>query len=616
MKYLSIRVKLMILALIILIPLIVSQAININENFKRSSEQRLQASVELADAISASFYSYIKEIWIQESIISEHIASNIDNTNEIQSYLNGIVNDDGIGINKLSWTNPSGIIIASTRKYMVGQSLSDRDYYKRIISGEEKVVSDLVESYRDEALLVPVARAVKKDGKLLGILIYSLDSAKLVSHIPNLKLNKGEVLTLTDTSGSIVYNSLSNNLSFEERKIPKDALTWKALNGEIVKTYKSKIKIAGSYKMGVEYPIKEIGWVCSVISERGIVLKDTYKQAVKSTIILILVSIISLAASYIFGKRISKPLIILKNKADELKQGNYSVRTNIDGYDEIAATAEAFDHMAEGIEEYDKLKGQFFSNLSHEFKTPVNVIYSSTQLIESLQDSLDYQEFKDKSIRNMGVIKQNCYRLMRLIDNMIDVTRYDTGNFKMRLANQNIVSIIENISLSVVKYAEEKGVTLIFDTEVEEKEICCDSDMIERIMLNLISNSLKFTDPGGFIYINAYDKEDKFIFSVRDTGIGMPTDKLSLIFDRFRQLDTSLNRNQEGSGLGLSIVKALVDAHKGNITVSSEIGMGTMFVIELPAAVLCEDNKEIPKTSFEKHCDMLQKIEKEFSDIY
>lgn len=368
--------------------------------------------------------------------------------------------------------------------------------------------------------------------------------------------------------------------------------------------------------MGVDYPIKQIGWECSISSDRVIVLKDTYKQAVQSIITLIIVSIIALIASFIFGKKIVAPLIILKNKADEFKKGNFTARSNINGYDEVAATAEAFDLMAESIEEYDKLKVQFFANLSHEFKTPINVIYSSTQLIESYQNTSDDKEFRIKTIRNMKIIRQNCYRLMRLIDNMIDVTRYDTGKFKIDPSKLNIVSIIEEVSLSVIKFAEARGVSIVFDTEIEEKEICCDPNMIERIMLNLISNSLKFTDTGGFIYINVYDREDMVVISVRDTGIGMPKDKLSVIFDRFRQLDTSLNRNHEGSGLGLSIVKALVEAHKGHITVSSEPGLGTEFLIELPAKGLLDFYIKNDRAFLGNQGDTIQKIEIEFSDIY
>jgi signal transduction histidine kinase len=616
MKYLSIRVKLMILTLITLVPLVILQIINIGEDFQRSSEQKLEASVELAYAVSASFNNYIKELWIQESIIGEHITSNINDTREIQAYLESIVNNDDNNIQRLSWASPSGIIIANTRPYMIGLSIADRDYFKSIKAGQDMVISDLIESYGDGTIVVPVVRGIRKNGELLGIVVYSVSVDRLVANIPGLKLNRGDVLALVDRNGHTVFNSQDNNLSFSERLIQSDDPSWRALKGETVKIHKIKSPKDGSYRMRVEYPIKEIGWACSVSSDRDTVLEETYVHAKNSIISLIIFSIVSLLVSFVLGKKITEPLIILKSKADELKKGDYSVRANIDGYDEVASTAEAFDHMAESIEQYDKMKNQFFSNLSHEFKTPINVIYSSAQLVESFERTLEDREFKNRAMKDMRVIRQNCYRLIRLVDNMIDVTRYDIGNFRMNVLSVDIVNVVENVSLSVVKFAEQKGVTIIFDTDVEEKDIYCDPNMIERMLLNLISNSLKFTDSGGFIYINIQDGSDKIAISVRDTGIGMPKDKLSVIFDRFRQLDTSLSRNHEGSGLGLSIVKALVEAHEGIITVSSELGIGTEFLIQLPVAALCEQNKENDRALLENSRDTIQKIEVEFSDIY
>jgi signal transduction histidine kinase len=617
MKYLPIKVKLIILTLITLIPLTILQAFNIHDNFQRSTEQKLQASVEIAHAVSKSFLNYIDEIWIQQYIISRNLIDFIDDSEKIQSYLNSLIDIEETALQRVAFINPEGIIIASTREYMIGQSLVQRDYYQRIIAGEDKVISNLMQSYIDGIIMIPVARAIKNDGVLVGIVVSTLYVDKSVSHVPELRLNEGDILTIVDSNGRMVYHSLNNHLSFDRRSIPEDSSIWKALGGELIKNSKVKTNFDDSYRMSVEYPIHELGWVCSVSSKRSVVLKDTYIQALQSIITLIIVTVISLIAAKIFGDKIAKPLVQLKEKADELKKGNYSVRTNIAGKDEIAATAEAFNLMADGIEQYDKLKNQFFCNLSHEFKTPINVIYSSVQLIESFENTLDPKDFKVKTLKTMSGIRQNCYRLMKLVDNMIDVSRYDAGHFTMELYNIDIVSVIENTALSVVKYAEQKGITIVFDTEMEEKMIYCNPYMIERVILNLISNSIKFTDAGGFIYVDLYEKENGIVFSVRDTGIGMAEDKLSIIFDRFRQIDTSLNRNHEGSGLGLSIVKALVEAHRGTITVKSKLGQGTEFTMELPVEDLCENiKKETDDTMLTNDNDTIQKIEIEFSDIY
>jgi signal transduction histidine kinase len=214
------------------------------------------------------------------------------------------------------------------------------------------------------------------------------------------------------------------------------------------------------------------------------------------------------------------------------------------------------------------------------------------------------------------MMKQNCYRLLRLINNLIDITRIDSGFMKINLTRRNLISIIEDITLSVASYAESKGIEVVFDTETEEKIVSCDPDKIERIMLNLISNSIKFTPKGGSIDVNVYDGEESILISVKDTGIGIPKDKLDVIFERFRQVDSSLQRPYEGSGIGLSLVKALVEAHGGSISVRSTLGEGTEFLVEFPVKAL-EDEETIDMEEYKKQTmARVEIINIEFSDIY
>jgi signal transduction histidine kinase len=150
---------------------------------------------------------------------------------------------------------------------------------------------------------------------------------------------------------------------------------------------------------------------------------------------------------------------------------------------------------------------------------------------------------------------------------------------------------------------------------VEEKIIACDLDAIERIMLNLISNALKFTEPGGKIFVNIFDKEDRIIISVKDTGIGICQEKQGIIFERFVQGDKTITRKQQGSGIGLSLVKSLVKLHKGDISLKSKLGEGSEFIIELPVTLVEGSDKEakLKRMSYE---DNIEKVQIEFSDIY
>jgi PAS domain S-box-containing protein len=144
--------------------------------------------------------------------------------------------------------------------------------------------------------------------------------------------------------------------------------------------------------------------------------------------------------------------------------------------------------------ELDVLKTEFFANVSHELKTPLNVVLSSAQMIEGINNGSIKFNNNAKADKYISMMKKNCFRLIRLVDNLIDSTKIDAGYFQPYLKNLDIVSVVEDITLSVAKYIEDKGINLLFDTEVEEKIIACDGEKIERIILNLLSNAAKFTN--------------------------------------------------------------------------------------------------------------------------
>ncbi len=271
--------------------------------------------------------------------------------------------------------------------------------------------------------------------------------------------------------------------------------------------------------------------------------------------------------------------------------------------------------LLDDAREYDKLKNEFFCNLSHELRTPINVMLSALQLLNLNETNKFSIENEVKVKKYYNIMKQNSYRLLRLVNNLIDITKIDAGYFNMRLKNENIVAIMEDITMSVTDYAEQRGLGLIFDTDIEEKRIVCDADKIERIILNLLSNAIKFTPPGGNIFVNITDKDSGILVSVKDTGVGIPTDMKLSIFERFVQVDKSLSRNREGSGIGLSLVKSLVEMQGGTIRVESQYGSGSEFIIELPETGLSESETIILDANIVRESN-IERIKIEFSDIY
>lgn len=275
--------------------------------------------------------------------------------------------------------------------------------------------------------------------------------------------------------------------------------------------------------------------------------------------------------------------------------------------------------------EYEKalqmetLKNEFFANLSHEFKTPINIVLSMMQLMGKNIEDGSIQYNKDINLdKHIKIVKQNAYRLLRLVNNLIDMTRIDAGYYKVNFENHNIISVIEEITMSVAEYIEDKGISLIFDTEEEEVILACDPDKIERIMLNLLSNAVKAMASDNHlerkleieVYIAV--KNENVYVSVKDNGIGIPKEKLQDIFTRFVQIEDNVTRKTEGSGIGLALVKSLVEMHGGQIDVESEGGIGTSFCLSLPIKRVVEVNDTVNPTISNK----IEKCVIEFSDVY
>ncbi len=289
----------------------------------------------------------------------------------------------------------------------------------------------------------------------------------------------------------------------------------------------------------------------------------------------------------LYKKRIEEEVEILKKEAEENLQ------------------------LIKEAMESDKLKNEFFANVSHELRTPLNVIMGVLHLLTLYngEDGISHES----CLKYIKMMKQNCYRLLRLINNLIDITKIDAGFFDIKLGKYDIVKIIEDITLSIADYIESNGLTLEFDTDIEEKVIACDPNQMERIILNLLANSIKFTNPGGKINVIMEAKRDPVKVIIKDTGIGIPEDQIESIFERFRQVKHSFSRECEGSGIGLSLVKALIEMHGGSINVSSEKDKGTEFIISIPSnedKVITEEGRSI------KNEGNIDRIRVEFSDIY
>ncbi|MBO3387387.1 HAMP domain-containing histidine kinase [Clostridium perfringens] len=268
-------------------------------------------------------------------------------------------------------------------------------------------------------------------------------------------------------------------------------------------------------------------------------------------------------------------------------------------------------YLKDKLEE-EHIKGEFFTNICHELRTPINVISSALQL-----NNLNIENKNIKSIeRNNLVIKQNCLRLIRTINNFIDANKISEGQIETNIMVLNIVEVVENILDASAEYINKKKINFIFDPDFEEIFIAIDSEFLERIILNLLSNSVKYGRKNGNIYVKIYFEGKDLVIMIENDGIAISYDEQKYIFDKFTKSNKALNRTQEGSGLGLYISKSLMKMQGGDLKVDIYEGHGNRFKLYFYDVDLFKETDRTEHIFNNNYYNLKERAEIEFSDIY
>ncbi|MGO1468739.1 MAG: ATP-binding protein [Tissierella sp.] len=328
-------------------------------------------------------------------------------------------------------------------------------------------------------------------------------------------------------------------------------------------------------------------------------LMQNIKKAMEKNIIYSYIQKINERVEVQYIKTIFQPIFDSKSNIKKV------IGVGIDITDEELANEE----MNQALKAQDEM----FINVSHELKTPLNLIFSASQLLEMYLKKDSLVDVKKDIIYSNEIIMQNCYRLTKLISNILDISKIESGFYKLNLTNNNIVNVIDDMVDSVSDYIKASGLELVFNTEIEEMIVAFDVYKIERLLLNLISNAIKFSSEKGTILIGLESKDNYVEITVEDNGIGIDRASMNIIFEKFRQLNKSLNRMSEGSGIGLSLVKAITQLHEGEISVESTLGKGSIFRVKLPIRTTNSENIESKESYYRNKTEM---IKYELSDIY
>lgn len=504
--------------------------------------------------------------------------------------------------------------LTTNGKRAIGTYISNNSHiYKKVIRNTSYCGNSLI---LGDWFIVGYEPIKDKDGRVIGAIAlgYKGLNDHLEKTLSDIKIGKTGYVYIMNSNGDVIAHpniagENIGNFDFSREIIRKR-------DGIVKYTFKDVYKLA-AYKYFEP-------WDWHIVATANY---DDLKSPSKSILytilaIALLILLVGILLAIFLTRAFVKPINKLVSYMEIAGQGDLSIQSDIASNDEIGVLSNSFNNMIKEnkrlVEEtikYDRLKTEFFSNISHELKTPINIIFSTTQLFYLYSDNSNSFTDSAKFIRHVDIIKQNCYRLLRLINNLIDITKIDSGFMSLNLKNEDIIKVIENITLSTTEYVESKSRSIVFDTETEEKIMAIDAEKIERIILNLISNAVKFTKAGDRIEVNIYDRTEVIEVSIKDSGIGIPKDKLKIIFERFKQVDPLLSRKHEGSGIGLSLVKSLVEMHDGAISVRSEFDKGTEFIIKLPVKLIAGEDTKKENLDFTQE-DNVEKIQIEFSDIY
>lgn len=314
-------------------------------------------------------------------------------------------------------------------------------------------------------------------------------------------------------------------------------------------------------------------------------VEDTIFEVRMIFLLTLLISSIVFSFSIIYlSKRISLPLIELSEIAKQIEAGNYEIEIKSDSNNEIGVLANSLNLMVKTLEQkisdlerLQKIRKDFVGNASHELRTPIAAIKGFTESL--IEGALENPEITKKFLERT---QANVKRLEVIVDDLLELTQLEGGNREFSPRYYNIIESVRETTLDFERIAEEKGLSLYFKNELPlNVEILADRVQLEKVVANFVDNAIKYTNSGKII-VSLSKENDLLVISIKDTGIGIPKSHIDRIFERFYRVDKSRSRKLGGSGLGLSIVKHIVENHNGKIEVFSELGKGTEFKVFVP----------------------------------
>lgn len=306
------------------------------------------------------------------------------------------------------------------------------------------------------------------------------------------------------------------------------------------------------------------------------VVNNNYVRFLRQFLISVGISIVlTLILFYIMAQKITKPIKKIDETVTQFSNGRFDLRVDYSSKDELGSLSENINNMATSIENLEKMRSDFVSNVSHELRTPMTSI---TGFVEGI---LDGTIPEDRHEEYLEIVLDESKRLSRLVNELLSISRLESGEFKIE---KQSFDICELIRLTIIKFETQivkKNLNVELEIPDEEVMVLADSDAMTQVLTNLLSNAIKFTNEYGEIKIKIYYSQEKVNVEIINTGDGINEDRLKYIWDRFYKADDSRNLNPEGVGLGLYIVKSIINKSNEKIFAESVEGEYTKFTFTL-----------------------------------
>ena len=415
---------------------------------------------------------------------------------------------------------------------------------------------------------------------------YQVDGVRMQTFILAFAENIDADIFVTKTDGQTLLAAYGSGGDVDGTKRVSAAIMQKTLSGGYMAQgtmdgfYREQYYIVG---VPIRVPGREGSGVTigAVFAAYGVRSFNAFRLDIMKMFILAALAafLISFCVVWLFSYRLVQPLRNMAAAARSFGKGNFSVRVPVTSQDEIGQLSVAFNNMADSLASVEHVRRDFIANVSHELKTPMTTIAG---FIDGILDGTIPPE---KQEQYLHIVSQEVKRLSRLVRTMLDLSRIDSGELKLRPARFDLTNTVLSALLSFEKAIEDKKIEVRGLENAESLFVDGDPDMIHQVVYNLIDNAVKFTNEGGYIEIGIREGPDRTTVSVENSGEGISPDELPLVFDRFYKTDKSRSRDKNGMGLGLYIVKTIIRLHGGEIIAESVWHENCRFSFWLPKRI-------------------------------